>query len=221
MSTSTLSRPARRTAELVVVGHGHQQETDVDVPEWAALWARRRGWKLRRHTDAGPGAAAAAAPGARALLLRPGPVARHEQRAHVVAAVAALPDDGTVVADAVECALAAGAALTFVHAVPCSFGERSVDLAGAVAHGRRLLDTAAAHAQSRAGLIAATQLLRVRPHELVGEALDADLLVIGGPRTGHRDPWGEHRSSVQPGGLGLVAHSALHHAPCPVLLTPR
>jgi len=26
---------------------------------------------------------------------------------------------------------------------------------------------------------------------------------------------------VHPGGLGLVAHSALHHAPCPVLLAPR
>jgi len=222
MSTSTLSRPARRTAELVVVGHGHQQETDVDVPEWAALGARRRGWKLRRHTDAGPGAAAAAAPGARALLLRPGPAARRDQRAHVVAAVAAMPDDGAVVADAVECADAVGAALTFVHAVPCSFGERSVDLAGALARGQRLLDMAACAAEAlSAGLSPATQLLRVRPHELVGEALDADLLVIGGPRTGHRDPGGEHRSSVQPGGLGLVAHSALHHAPCPVLLTPR
>jgi nucleotide-binding universal stress UspA family protein len=90
-----------------------------------------------------------------------------------------------------------------------------VGLAGAVDHGQRLLDAAAAHAEAlRPGLTPATQLLRVRPHELVGEALDADLLVIGGART-------THRSSVQPGGLGLVAHSALHHAPCPVLLTPR
>jgi nucleotide-binding universal stress UspA family protein len=106
-----------------------------------------------------------------------------------------------------------------VHAVPCSFGERSVDLAGAVAHGRRLLDAAAAHAEAlRAGLVPNTQLLRVRPHELVGEALDADLLVVGGPRTGPRT---DHPGSVQPGGLSLVAHSALHHAPCPVLLTPR
>jgi len=107
-----------------------------------------------------------------------------------------------------------------VHAVPCSFGERSVDLAGAVDHGRRLLDAAATHADAlRGGLALRTQLLRVRPHELVGEALDADLLVIGGPRTVHLRT--ERRSSVQPGGLGLVAHSALHHAPCPVLLTPR
>jgi nucleotide-binding universal stress UspA family protein len=222
MSTSTLSRPARRTAALVVVSHGHGEEhppPEFAVPEWAMRWARSAGWDLRRHGDPGPGAAAAAAgPGARALLLRPGTpesTRREQRRPHVVAALAALPDDAAVVTDAVECAGAADAALTFVHAVPCSFGERSVDLAGAVDHGRRLLDAAAAHAEAlRSGLALRTQLLRVRPHELVGEALDADLLVIGGPRT-------VHRGSVQPGGLGLVAHSALHHAPCPVLLTPR
>jgi nucleotide-binding universal stress UspA family protein len=226
MSTSTLSRPDRRTATLVVVSHGHGQEhtgPDFEIPEWAARWARSSGWELHRYTNGGPGAAAAAAgPGARALLLRPGSPAsarRERQRPHVVAAVAAMPDDGAVVADAVECADAVGAALTFVHAVPCSFGERSVDLAGAVARGQHLLDTAACAAEAlSAGLSPTTQLLRVRPHELVGEALDADLLVIGGPRTVRRT---DHRGSVQPGGLGLVAHSALHHAPCPVLVTPR
>ena len=195
MSTSTLSRPDRRTSTLVVISHGHGQEPegpDFDVPEWAARWARSSGWDLRRHGDFGPGAAAAAAgPGARALLLRPGtPASAHreqQRRPHVVAALAALPDDGAVVADAVECADAVGAALTFVHAVPCSFGERSVDLAGAVTYGQRLLKAAASHAEAlRAGLVASTQLLRVRPHELVGEALDADLLVVGGPRAAHR-----------------------------------
>ena len=65
----------------------------------------------------------------------------------------------------------------------------------------------------------ATQLLRVRPHELVGEALDADLLVVGGPRTDTGRPTAGRRSS--PAVSGLVAHSALHHAPCPVLLAPR
>jgi nucleotide-binding universal stress UspA family protein len=232
MSTSTLSRPARRTAALVVVSHGHGEAhaaPDFEVPEWATRWACSLGWDLRRYADHGPGAAAAAVaePEARALLLRPGTPAsarrEQERRPHVVAAVAALPDDGAVVADAVDWADAAGATLTFVHAVPCSFGERSVDLAGAVARGQHLLDTAASAAEAlSAGLSPATQLLRVRPHELVGEALDADLLVIGGPRTAWRPRRGpEHRSSVQPGGLGLVAHSALHHAPCPVLLTPR
>jgi nucleotide-binding universal stress UspA family protein len=54
-----------------------------------------------------------------------------------------------------------------------------------------------------------TWLARVRPHELVGEELDADLLVVGGPR------------ADVPDRLGLVARSALHHAPCAVLLIPR
>jgi nucleotide-binding universal stress UspA family protein len=44
---------------------------------------------------------------------------------------------------------------------------------------------------------------------VVGERLDADLVVLGGPRPG------------TDGALGLVALSALHHAPCPVLLVPR
>jgi nucleotide-binding universal stress UspA family protein len=51
--------------------------------------------------------------------------------------------------------------------------------------------------------------LRVRPHELVGEGLDADLLVLGGPR--HRIP----------ARVGLVGCSAVQHAPCPVLLAAR
>jgi nucleotide-binding universal stress UspA family protein len=160
---------------------------------------------------------AAAGPGARALLLRPGsPVDRPaERRPHVVAALETLPDDDAVVADAVACAVAVGGALTLVHAVPRSFGERSVGLDGAVAHGLRVLEAAVAHAVAlHPALVPATQLLRVRPHELVGEALDADLLVVGGPHS-------DHRGSVQPGGLGLVAHSALHHAPCPVLVAPR
>ena len=213
MSTTTLSRPqARRTTVLVVVGPA------PGVPDWAASWARRSGWTLQRQAGGGPGeAAAAAGPGARALLLRPGsPVDRPaERRPHVVAALETLPDDDAVVADAVACAVAVGGALTLVHAVPRSFGERSVGLDGAVAHGLRVLDAAVAHAVAlHPALVPATQLLRVRPHELVGEALDADLLVVGGPHS-------DHRGSVQPGGLGLVAHSALHHAPCPVLVAPR
>ena len=84
----------------------------------------------------------------------------------------------------------------------------------AVAHGRRLLDAAASRATAQEpGLVVDCELLRVRPYELVGGTLDADLLVVGGPRT-------QHRGARAPGG-GLVAHSALHHAPCPVLLTPR
>jgi nucleotide-binding universal stress UspA family protein len=227
MSTSTLSRPRPRHASpLVVVGSGHEEQ---DAPTWAQTWARLWGWQLRWYTGIGPAAAAAAAaPGLRALLLRPDTPASvphaEERRPHVVAALQDLPDDAAVIKDAVRCAAGCGAALTFVHAVPRSFGQRSVDLDKAVAHGIRLLDTAVRQATAQAvrlhaELIPSTQLLRVRPHELVGEELDADLLVVGGPRTEHGAT--ERRGSVQPGGLGLVTHSALHHAPCPVLLTPR
>jgi nucleotide-binding universal stress UspA family protein len=125
--------------------------------------------------------------------------------------VRGLPDDAPVVADAAACAARTGGRLTVVHAVPRSFAGRSVGLDGAVTHGRRLLDAAADHATAQEpGLHVERHLLRVRPYELVGEALHADLLVVGGPRTG--------RGAT---GCGLVAHSALHHAPCPVLLTPR
>ena len=58
-------------------------------------------------------------------------------------------------------------------------------------------------------LVVETRLVRVHPHELVGENLDTDLLVIGGPRRRIPDD------------LGLVARTALHHATCPVLIVPR
>lgn len=232
MSTSTLSRrPTRHAAPLVIVGSGTEAagRTEPVVPDWAQAWARLWGWQLRWYTGIGPAAAAAAAaPGLRALLLRPdtpASVRRDAERPpHVVAALQDLPDDAAVVRDAVRCAAGCGAALTFVHAVPRSFGQRSVDLDKALAHGVRLLDAAVRQAATQAvrlqaELTPSTQLLRVRPHELVGEELDADLLVVGGPRTEHGGT--ERRGSVQPGGVGLVTHSALHHAPCPVLLAPR
>jgi nucleotide-binding universal stress UspA family protein len=197
--------PVRRPDRVIVVGGAHRPG-----PDWLAHWVRRCG-DLLWHPDTGPGAAAAAARlDARVLVLRPaGAAAPGGRRPRVVAALRGLPDDGPVVADAAGCAEHAGAALTLVHAVPRSFGERSVGLAGAVAHGRRLLEAAATRAANRAPAVPVDYaLLRVRPHELVGEALDADLLVVGGARP------------ARPGS-GLVAHSALHHAPCPVLLVPR
>ncbi len=183
------------------------------VPEWAALWCRRAGWHLRVHPDRGPAAAAAAARlDARVLVLRPATPAPASPL-RVVAAVRGLPDDAPVVADAATCAARTGGRLAVVHAVPRSFAGRSVGLDRAVAHGRRLLDAAAGRAAAQEpGLRVDRHLLRVRPHELVGEALHADLLVVGGP---HVD------RAAGGAGCGLVAHSALHHAPCPVLLTPR
>lgn len=227
-------------------GSSGGRSTDGGSPEWAAQWCRRSGWELRRHPESGPFAAAAATRlDARVLLLRPVehdgavgtaadtasplPEGRRRGTEHdgaveipaatpsprVVAAVRSLPDDAPVVADAAACAARMGGRLTIVHAVPRSFAGRSVGLDGAVTHGQRLLDAAAGRASAQEpGLRVDCQLLRVRPYELVGEALHADLLVVGGART--------DRTVGEPGsGPGLVAHSALHHAPCPVLLTPR
>ena len=229
MSTSTLSRRrTRHDGALVVVGSGEagQTQTEPKMPGWAEAWARLWGWQLRWYTGMGPGAAAAAAaPGVRALLLRPDTptFAPHAEgrRPHVVAALQDLPDDAAVVKDAVRCAAGCGAALTFVHAVPRSFGQRSVDLDKSLAHGVRLLDAAVRQALAQAVrlhavLIPNTQLLRVRPHELVGEALDADLLVIGGPgpATGTRGASTGARSSPVAWGWSRTAPCTTRRARC-------
>lgn len=217
MSTRTVSAtrrpsvPGRRAPRALIV-IGDDAAPDPTTPEWVAQWCRRTGWELRRHPRTGPAAASAVARlDERVLLLRPADPARPGRVPCVVAAVRRLPEDAPVVADAAACAARLGARLAVVHAVPRSFAERSVGLAAALTRGKRLLDAAAARAADlEPGLRVDSRLLRVRPHELVGELLHADLLVVGGTRP----------ESVT-AGPGLVAHSALHHAPCPVLLTPR
>jgi nucleotide-binding universal stress UspA family protein len=154
-------------------------------------------------------AAAAARTSAAVLALAPSAPARMG-RPRVVAAVADLPDDARTVADAAASAEQMGADLVVAHGVPMSFGERSIGLDAALARARQLLDAAVDEAARAApGVTVEPSLVRVQPHELVGEDLDADLLVLGGPRADAPDQ------------LGLVARSALHHAPCPVLLIPR
>lgn len=129
----------------------------------------------------------------------------------VAAAVRDLPGDDRVLAEAVAATAYLGATLVILHAVPVSFAERSVGLDAAVDHGRQVLAQAAAKAADQLpdGCVTVSKLVRAYPHELVGEHLDADLLVIGGPR-----PAGGTASE-------LVLRTALHHAPCPVLLAPR
>jgi nucleotide-binding universal stress UspA family protein len=154
--------------------------------------------------------AASAARGGGAVLALPVSAPARPGPARVVAAVRDLPDDAQTVADAAVSAVEMGAGLIVAHGMPLSFGERSIGLDAAVAHKHRLLDAAADTAAASAlGVDVQSWLARVRPHELVGEDLDADLLVVGGTRSDAR------------GGLGLVARSALHHAPCAVLLIPR
>jgi nucleotide-binding universal stress UspA family protein len=125
----------------------------------------------------------------------------------VVAAVQEHAADSPVVEAAVSVTESCGAGLRIVHAVPRSFGERSVGLDAAVERGRRLVG-AAARSSAADG-----ELVRAWPHEVLDETLTADLLVIGGLRP----PPARH----EPAELGLTTRAALLHAPCPVLVVPR
>ncbi|MGI5129977.1 universal stress protein [Pseudonocardia sp. CA-107938] len=186
-------------------------------PEWVRTWSRSTGRAVCAAAvpELEPAAAAVSELAARAarhgstILLVHQPDTPHPQR-RVVVAVRRLPEDGPVVAEAAQCAASLDARLELVHAVPTSFAEKSVGLADALDHGRTVLALTEEYArQVVPGLEVDARLVRARPHEVVGERLDADLLVLGGPRRG------------TDGALGLVALSALHHAPCSVLLVPR
>jgi nucleotide-binding universal stress UspA family protein len=128
----------------------------------------------------------------------------------VVAAVRDLPDDDAVLGEAASAARELGVPLTLTHMVPVSFAERSVRLDDAVRHGRWVLGRGVERLTAWApDVTVLPTLLRRWPHELVGEDLDAERLVLGGPRPGF------------PGRVGLVASTAVQHAHCPVLLAPR
>ena len=210
---AALPRHRGRNGCLVVVSDG------PDAPSWVPGWCRRAGRELRSHRIP------ARVPGGRAaptelleavachaadlvLVTRPGLGRARVPR--VAVAVQDLPDDASVLTVAADAAHHLAGSLVVIHGVPLSFGERSVGLDAAVTHGRAMLDTARDRLASDApGLLVAARLLRAHPHVLVGEELESDLLVVGGPRRYLRD---------RP---GLVARSALHHATCPVLLVPR
>ncbi|GAA4677696.1 hypothetical protein GCM10023215_08090 [Pseudonocardia yuanmonensis] len=149
---------------------------------------------------------------ARAYRTRRGPVLllRHDGGSpprRIVAAVQEHDADRPVVAAAASAAAACRARLRIVHAVPRSFGERSIGLAEAVERGRRLVTSVGTVEQP--GVPVGRELVRAWPHEVLDETLDADLLVVGGPR-----PHG-------PDELGLTARAAVVHAPCSVLVVPR
>jgi len=213
------SRPPRldRPDRLVVVGDA------TNLPEWVRDWCHRTGRDLHLHaaTVRPPGhrpapphlLAAIARWGADPVLVVPpgatgaaaGAVIRH-----VTAALHDLPDDAPVLAAAADTARHTGSRLVLTHGLPISFAERSVGLRTALDHAQHLLDAAARSlAADTPDLTVETRLVRVHPHELVGENLDTGLLVIGGPRRRIPDD------------LGLVARTALHHATCPVLIIPR
>jgi hypothetical protein len=207
--TSALAPPPapQRLADALVV-----MAQKPDVPAWVARACRRSGRQVRIEPAAGTAEnrlrTVAALAGRSVLVVGPHDAGTGTGR--VVAAVRDLPSDAAVLAEAAAAAIELDAAVVPVHGVPLSFGERSVGLTDALARGHELLDAAVAQLTADApGLTVLPRLLRVRPHELVGEGLDADLLVLGGPR--HRIP----------ARVGLVGCSAVQHAPCPVLLAAR
>lgn len=212
-SLLTRDRHATTRSPLVVV------TDDSPVPEWVTTWCGQTGRRLRVRRVPQPHVSGPATPLARVqavtevadrLVLLVRPVRGRRRPPRVVAAVDALPDDSPVVATAAEIAQQRGAGLVLLHGVPLSFAERSVGLDSAVERGRELLETTVRHLhQAYPDVAAVAELHRAHPHELVGADLDADLLVAGGAYLGH------------PVRVGPVARSALHHAPCPVLLVPR
>lgn len=189
------------------------------VPQWVVAWCRRthRDLQVRRmHGALGPQDvpwgvehvhAVAGLAGDVVLVIRPDLAGGRP--ACVAVAVRDLDAEAAVLAHAAQVAAESAEYLIVMHAVPWSFGERSVGLAAALDHGRLLVTEAAERVTAAApGVQVVPRLVRAHPHEAVGEALDADLLVLGGPRPGGAGP-------------GLVIRSALQHAPCPVLLVPR
>ena len=178
----------------------------ASVPAWVLRWSERSGRTVR--TRPAEATADAARTGDSVLVLRAPTLAL--ERPRIVAALGGLPEDAAVLADALDAALHLDGGLTVVHGVPVSFGERSVGLDEALRRGEDLLHDARALVDAAAVRVpVGTRLVRAWPHELVGELLDADLLVIGGPHTGTE------------GGVGLITATAVRHAPCAVLLTPR
>ena len=199
-------RPADRQHTLNVVVEGRA------VPDWVDGWCRHAERRIRVLSATDPvdrlGVIAALA-GSSVLV----PQARHSARPQprqVVAAVRDLPDDDAVLTEAASAARELDAPLVLTHVVPLSFAERSVGLDDAVADGQRVLDRGVERLAAQAPDVGVLpRLLRRRPYELVGEELEAELLVLGGPRPGF------------PARLGLVASSAVQHAHCSVLLAPR
>lgn len=193
--------------------------TAEEIPAWVGDWCRREGREVRVHrscpdlghpegpSDAELVRAVARLTGEVVLVIRPD-VATESPRC-VAAAVRDVDRETAVLAHAGQIAADAGASVTLIHAVPRSFGERSVGLGIAVERGRRTITRAARRLAADApGVPVAGGVVRAHPHEAVGEALHADLLVLGGPLPARGEP-------------GLVIRSALQHAPCPVLLVPR
>ena len=137
-----------------------------------------------RSVAARPADAVAIGSGAGDSVLVPRAEPPRAARPRVVAAVRSLPDDAPVLVDALDAAAHLNGVLAVLHGVPLSFGERSVGRAEAVDRGRDLLRAARALVEGAGtGVPVEIALAPAWPHEILGELLDADLLV-GRPASG-------------------------------------
>ena len=208
MAPDLRERAGVHGGELVVL-------TEPGTPAWLGSWLTDVDRPVvQRRQGRGPGLmdSLARRAGGPVLVARgPGRTSATDGPLRVTVALAGLPDDAPVLAEAVLAARALDADLELVHAVPVSFGERSVGMEQALRRADALLSDAAELVEVLGADRPHVRLARVRPYELVGEELTADLVVVGGAR----------RVPGRISGLGLVTGSAVQHAPCPVLVVPR
>lgn len=191
----------------------------TEPPQWALDWWYHRSGRAPRIQR--PSASLSGMPsplhdgfesltGQLVLVVRPSLRPRAEGVARVVAAVRDLPADGPVLDVAGQAAEWLEATLLIAHAVPRSFGQRTVGLEGALEDGRNVLRVASDLARGRRRELTVTaQLFRIWPHELVSQHLGADLLVVGVPAA---------RPLIS---LDQVATAAVHHGQSSVLLVPK
>jgi nucleotide-binding universal stress UspA family protein len=183
------------------------------APVWLREWCRRCGRELTVREVGSTGGLGSSALlreaenllGAIVFVNRPATDRRQPTR--VTAALRERAGDEPVLIEAVDVAQQLRAELEIAHAVPLSYGERSVGLPAAIDQATDILKGAAQRVEREAPSVhVLTRLYRRYPHELA--ALDTDLLVLG---WAHRD---------NPTRVGLVARSALSGGDCPLLLVP-
>ena len=120
------------------------------------------------------------------------------QHHRVTAMVGGAPDDAVVIAHAAEVALVAHADLFVLHAKAGPLTHHQVSPGQDPGAVLAAAETAVVRLPRRPDT--AIEVVRSYPHEAIAERVDTDLLVVGR------------------GGSGAVTRSALHLAPCPVMV---
>lgn len=140
------------------------------------------------------------------VVVRGRPSSVHGDNRRVTALVSGGDDDALVLARAAATALQHSSTLRVVHALPMPATRDAL-----AADHQFVLDHAARQLEKLERRPSHTAvLLRQHPHEAITRATDSDLIVVGS---------GDHRA--QTGRCGSVTRTALHHAPCPVLVVHR